>query len=106
MIDLKKNKVYLIDFAGNGTFNPKTASFYPNELSPYISIVDLYTILTFLPRPEILEKRQILNIEYQQLYTFLKEIKDTSERHKTSPFYFNIKINDIKERLIAFLQSF
>jgi hypothetical protein len=104
MIDLKKNKVFLIDFAGNGMFNHNTASFNPEFLFPCINIVDLLNVIALLPIPWMLEKKKILSEDYQRFYSSLVEIKSLDRNEKNS-MYFDITISELKNKLSSFLQS-
>jgi hypothetical protein len=104
MIDLKKNKVFLIDFAGNGTFNYNTASFDPEFFFPCINIGDLINVIELLPRPSMLEKKKILSKDYQCFYSSLDEIKSL-DRNQENGMYFDITISELKNKLFLFLQS-
>jgi serine/threonine protein kinase len=105
MVDLKKNKVFLIDFAGPDTFNNKTASFRPDPCFPCISIVDLSTIIDLLPRPRELEERQMLTQNYQDFYSSLQEIRKSGERHEKNIYYFTLTIDELRTKLLSCLQN-
>ncbi len=101
MIDLEKNKVFLIDFGGNGTFNYNTASFYPEHYFPRINIHDISNVLELLPRPWELETKEGLSEDYQRFHLSLAEIKNLDSNEM---MYFEITISELKEKLSSFLQ--
>lgn len=104
MIDLKKEKVFLIDFAGNGTFDSTTLSFRSDPFYPCINIADLNTIMNLLPRDWKLKEEQSLIEIYQKFYNSLLALK-TEKRHEKSSFYLKKTINDLKSKLSQFLQT-
>jgi len=103
MVDLKKQKVFLVDFGGNGTFNYKTSKFMPDTLLPYISIVDLDTVMTLLPRPRHLEKNTTTG-KYENFYSFLMESRSSGERNERNSYYFKFTIGDLRKKLFDLLK--
>lgn len=104
MIDLKRNKVFLVDFAGHSSYNYKTASFYPEPLFPFINIIDLNTVIKLLPYPHQLQTREILTESYKQFYSSLVKIKETGERKEKNGLYFEITIEDLRTKLYQFIR--
>lgn len=104
MIDLKKNKVFLIDFAGHGTFNHKQASFSPDLMFPYINVAHLSTIKSLLPHSFQIEEMQTKVAEnYRVFRSFLEEVNST-ERHQKNTNYYSITIPYLKNKLTLLLQ--
>jgi serine/threonine protein kinase len=102
MVDLKKEKVFLIDFGGHGTFNYKTLQFVPDALLPYISIMDLDTIMTLLPHPSYLKKNTLME-KYENFYSSLVERRRSGERNKRNSYYFKFTIGDLRKELSTLL---
>lgn len=104
MVDLMRNQVFLIDFAGHSTFNHKTASFYPEPFYPFIHITDLCRVLELVPDPNDLKQRNMWTESYQQFYSSLVEIK-SGERKKENNTYFDMTIEALKTKFNQFLVS-
>jgi hypothetical protein len=106
MIDLKKDKVFLIDFTGHATFNYKTASFYPDPFFPSINLMDLDTVIALLPNPFILQKNHILAEKYGSFYCWLKQIRKSDEtRNEENFYYLKMSITKLKTDLSLLLQT-